>query len=81
MRIARSIIAMLEDQGLRNGLTTVRLETGTEQPEAVALYESLGYSRIPTFGEYVSDPYSICYEKDLSMQKRGNSTTGNNKPA
>ena len=63
-------MAMLEDQGLRNGFTTLRLETGTEQPEAVALYESLGYRRIPAFGEYVSDPYSICYEKGLSPKKR-----------
>lgn len=64
--IARGIMAMLEDQGLRNGFTRLRLETGTEQPEAVALYESLGYRRIPRFGEYASDPYSICFEKDLS---------------
>jgi len=54
---------------LRNGFTTLRLETGTEQPEAVALYESLGYRRIPAFGEYASDPYSICYEKGLSPKK------------
>lgn len=66
MGIARRIMAMLEDQGLRNGFTTLRLETGTEQPEAVALYESLGYRRIPAFGEYVLDPYSICYDKGLS---------------
>lgn len=66
MGIARRIMAMLEGQGLRNGFTTLRLETGTEQPEAVALYESLGYRKIPPFGEYVSDPYSICFEKDLS---------------
>jgi len=70
MGIASRIMAMLEDQGLRNGFTTLRLETGTEQPEAVALYETLGYRRIPAFGEYVSDPYSICYEKGLSPKKR-----------
>jgi putative acetyltransferase len=70
MGIARRIMAMLEDQGLRNGFTTLRLETGTEQPEAVALYESLGYRRIPAFGEYVSDPYSICYERGLPPKKR-----------
>jgi putative acetyltransferase len=69
MGIARRIMALLEDKGLQNGFTMLRLETGTKQPEAIALYESLGYRRIPAFGEYVSDPYSICYEKDLSVQK------------
>jgi hypothetical protein len=81
MGMASRIMALLEAKSLQNGFTTLRLETGTKQPEAMALYEFLGYRRIPTFGEYVSDPYSICYEKDLSMQKRGNSTTGNSKPA
>jgi putative acetyltransferase len=70
MGIARKIMTLLEDEGLQNGFTTLCLETGTKQPEAMALYESLGYRRIPTFGEYVSDPYSICYEKNLSPQKR-----------
>jgi putative acetyltransferase len=70
MGIASRIMALLEDTGLQNGFTTLRLETGTKQPEAIALYESLGYRRIPTFGEYVSDPYSICYEKELSPEKR-----------
>jgi putative acetyltransferase len=68
--IARVIMATLEDLALRNGFTTLRLETGTLQPESVALYESLGYRRIPPFGEYVSDPQSLCYEKDLSPKKR-----------
>lgn len=70
MGIASRIMALLEDKGLQNGFTTLRLETGTKQPEAIALYEFLGYRRIPTFGEYVSDPYSICYEKELSLEKR-----------
>jgi len=70
MGIASRIMALLEDKGLQNGFTALRLETGTKQPEAIALYESLGYRRIPTFGEYVSDPYSICYEKELLPENR-----------
>ena len=70
MGIARRIMAVLEDNSFRNGFTALRLETGTRQPEAIALYEALGYRKIPPFGEYVSDPYSICYEKDLSAGKR-----------
>lgn len=70
MGIASRSMALLEDKGLQNFSTTLRLETGTMQPEAIALYESLGYRKIPPFGEYVSDPYSICYEKELSPAKR-----------
>jgi putative acetyltransferase len=70
MGIAGRIMAVLEDKGLQKGFTTLRLETGTKQPEAIALYDFLGYRRIPPFGEYVSDPYSICFEKDLSARKR-----------
>jgi putative acetyltransferase len=76
MGIARRIMALLEDKGLQNGFTTLRLETGTRQPEAIALYESLGYRRIPAFGEYVSDPYSICFEKGLSAEKRSEQSPG-----
>ena len=68
MRIAARIMTLLERKGLENAFTTLRLETGTKQPEAIALFESLGYRNIPPFGEYVLDPYSVCYEKDLSAK-------------
>jgi putative acetyltransferase len=35
------------------------------QPEAVGLYESAGYRKIPRFGEYVGNPFSLCFEKRL----------------
>ncbi len=37
------------------GWTTLRLETGPRQPEAVALYEGVGYRRIAAFGPYGDD--------------------------
>ncbi len=80
MGIARRIMAMLEDQGLRNGFTTLRLETGTEQPEAVALYESLGYRRIPAFGEYGQSIWRsrVCLDlighQRLALRPRGSVT-------
>jgi len=51
MGIASRIMALLEETGLQNGFTWLRLETGTRQPEAIALYEHLGYRRISAFGE------------------------------
>lgn len=37
------------------------LETGDLQAEAIALYESVGFKRIPNFGYYVGIENSWCY--------------------
>jgi hypothetical protein len=42
------------------------LETGTAQPEAMALYESAGYVRIEGFGHYRWSPLNRCYGKRLA---------------
>jgi hypothetical protein len=41
------------------------LETGLAQPEAIALYESSGYTRIPSFGYYKDEPLNRCFAKPL----------------
>jgi len=41
------------------------LETGLRQPEAIALYESLGYRRREPYGRYRDSPLSVCLERDL----------------
>ncbi len=41
------------------------LETGLRQPEAIALYESHGYTPIPNYGFYRESPLSRCYRKPL----------------
>jgi ribosomal protein S18 acetylase RimI-like enzyme len=32
------------------------LETGDRQPEAIALYQKAGYTRVPDFGHYRNEP-------------------------
>jgi putative acetyltransferase len=64
--IARQLIQRLEAFAVKSGYVRIWLETGTAQPEAVGLYESRGYHPIPAFGEYIGDPYSLCYEKVLA---------------
>jgi GNAT superfamily N-acetyltransferase len=64
--VAQAVLSTLESTAHDMGIRTLRLETGTRQPEANALYEKQGYQVIPCFGEYVSDPFSLCYEKTLS---------------
>ena len=69
---ARLLLEHLEELALEKGVTTMRLETGIHQPEAVGLYEKSGYYRIPPFGGYWDDPVSLCYEKRLG--ESGNRT-------
>jgi len=61
--IARRILQELERCAQEFGYRTIRLETGVRQPEAQALYEAVGYRRIPAFGPYVGNPTSVCFEK------------------
>ena len=63
--IARQILGSLESIARKAGYSKLRLETGTKQPEAVGLYRSAGYQQIPCFGEYIGNPFSVCFEKEL----------------
>ena len=51
--LSKRLLAALESAAARRGWTTLRLETGPRQPEAVALYEGAGYRPIGPFGAYV----------------------------
>jgi GNAT superfamily N-acetyltransferase len=62
---AKDIVSELEHQARVRGYKTVRLETGIRQPEAISLYQSLGYRRIPNYGEYRDSGMSVCFEKTL----------------
>ena len=47
------------------GVTKLLLETGTRQPEAIALYSTTGYSPTGPFGEYPPSPLNVFFEKRL----------------
>ena len=53
----------LEAEVRRRGFCTMVLETGCNNAEARALYESEGYFPIPKFLGYVGIPISRCYAK------------------
>jgi ribosomal protein S18 acetylase RimI-like enzyme len=63
--LARTMLAHLERSAAASGAEAMILETGTAQPEAMALYESSGYTRIPSFGYYKDEPLNRCYAKPL----------------
>ncbi len=48
-----------------SGLSVLRLETGIHQPEAIGLYERLGFGRRAPFGDYREDPLSLFMEMRL----------------
>jgi len=64
--VARQLLAALEARALERGDAMLRIETALRQPEAIALYRSSGYVDIPPFGEYIGNPFSVCFEKRLA---------------
>jgi GNAT superfamily N-acetyltransferase len=62
---ARALLAELERTAAERSRLRMVLETGTKQPEAIALYSSSGYSAIPAFGTYRNEPSCRCFGKSL----------------
>lgn len=63
--IGRRLLVELEDAARRFGYAGIVLETGDRQPEALGLYASAGYERIPCYGVYATRSLSRCFEKRL----------------
>ncbi|WP_458078663.1 GNAT family N-acetyltransferase [Streptomyces sp. EMB26] len=63
--LARRILAALEEDARVAGRVRMVLETGTKQPEAIALYTSSGYEPCEKFGYYRFHEDSRCYAKTL----------------
>ena len=63
--LARAMLAELEYAARRAGHRRLILQTGSRQPEAVALYRSSGYGDIPKFGYYATFPRSIHLGKSM----------------
>lgn len=55
-----------EDEARALGYRRLVLETGLAQPEAIALYTSHGYQRIPGFGHYRDSPANRCFARDVT---------------
>ncbi len=66
LKLGHQLLAQLEEEALKRQITTIRLETGIYQPEAIGLYRKAGYVEIPPFGGYKPDPLSLFMEKRLA---------------
>jgi GNAT superfamily N-acetyltransferase len=63
--LGRLLLRAFDRAAVAAGYAVVRLETGDAQPEAVRLYETSGWRRIPPYGRWKDSPRSICFEKQL----------------
>jgi GNAT superfamily N-acetyltransferase len=68
---ARRVLTHLEETALASGIEAMILETGLRQPEAIALYESAGYTSIPAFGHYRDSPVCRCFGRPLRSRRDG----------
>ena len=61
----RRLLTALEEWARTHGYTRVLLETGVEQPEAIALYVGAGYQPVDGFGHYRDSELSRSFARDL----------------
>ncbi len=71
--LARTMLAHLEATAAESGAEVMILETGSAQPEAMALYESAGYEPITSYGHYAWSPSNRCYARRLDRRAPGSS--------
>lgn len=64
---SRAIMEKLEDHLRSRGIVLARLETRILQPEALGLYQRLGYTVRGPFGAYVEDPLNVFMEKRIAL--------------
>ncbi|MEV6890490.1 MULTISPECIES: GNAT family N-acetyltransferase [Kribbella] len=65
LRLSRVLLDAVESEARSGGLTTLRLETGHLQVEAIALYTNHGYRPTPPYPPFENSVASACFAKDL----------------
>lgn len=66
LKLSKLILAKLEDDARTHGLKTMKLETGTLQPEALGLFARWGFTHCGPYADYpTDDPYSVFMEKTV----------------
>jgi ribosomal protein S18 acetylase RimI-like enzyme len=62
---ARQVLRRLEETARQAGVQAIVLETGTAQPEAIAMYTADGFELIDDFGYYAWSPQVRSFAKRL----------------
>lgn len=68
--IAQRVLTELERWAAELGYASCILETGKKQPEAIRLYQSMGYEVIPNYGQYSGVENSVCMKKHLIREEK-----------
>lgn len=63
--LASRILKELEQWAAELSYEKCILETGINQPEAIALYKKTGYTVTSNYGQYVGVATSVCFAKQL----------------
>jgi GNAT superfamily N-acetyltransferase len=71
--LAQLLVAALEADAAGAGHRSVVLNSGREQPEALALYADRGYRPVPGYGVYACAPDAVFLGKELPPQEEDRS--------
>lgn len=63
--VGGALLDAVESRARALGLATLKLETGTAQPEALSLYRARGFVPCDAFGGYAPHPLNAFYAKAL----------------
>ncbi|SDX85396.1 Acetyltransferase (GNAT) family protein [Geodermatophilus africanus] len=67
--LAQLLMAALEESTAAAGTRAVVLNSGSRQPEALALYAALGYTSAPGYGVYADAPGAVFLGKRLEEER------------
>lgn len=67
--LAQLLMRALEDSAAAAGCRAVVLNSGSRQPEALALYAALGYTSAPGYGVYADAPGAVFLGKRLAGEE------------
>jgi putative acetyltransferase len=68
--IGAAILKELEIWAGDLGFSSIVLETGTLQPEAIQLYHKKGYQNIPNYSPFIGNELSVCMKKSLAKSNK-----------
>lgn len=69
LKVGKLLLEALEARAGAIGCSSIRLETGIYQPEAIGLYKAAGYVEREPFGSYQPDPLSLFMEKPVGNSR------------
>jgi GNAT superfamily N-acetyltransferase len=69
--VARTLLTELERSAAAAGQRQLVLNSGPQQPEALALYARAGYAPVAGFGVYADEPGAVFLGKDLTAADDG----------